>query len=118
MAVFGQITNPTTTNISDGASLGSVSSSTDVNAANCLIRTVEFTATGNVTVTTSGTQKRGQTLIFIILNDGTSPRTITFTTGFSASATIIGTINLVATIHFESNGTKFYEVSRQLLLTA
>lgn len=74
-----------------------------------------WTAGEAESVVISGTHLIGNELTCIILNDAT-PRTITFSTGFSASATVVGTASRRAVVKFISNGTTFYEVSRTLLL--
>lgn len=76
----------------------------------------KWTAGENETVNASGTQRAGQRMDLLILNDGTAPRTITFGTGFKPSATIVGTNNKLATICFTSDGTNWWETSRTLLL--
>lgn len=75
-----------------------------------------WTAGEDESVVTSGAQTAGTVFIMKILNDATSARTITFSTGFVASATIVGTTSKSATIVFISNGTSFYEIARTLLL--
>lgn len=76
----------------------------------------KWTAGEAETVNASGTQKAGQRMNLLILNDATLGRTITFGTGFKPSATVVGTISKVASISFLSDGTNWYELSRTLLL--
>ena len=49
----------------------------------------------------------------IITNDGTSGKTITFSTGFSAAGNLVGIVNKTAVLEFISDGTTLWEVSRK-----
>lgn len=71
-----------------------------------------WTAGENETVNATGTQVAGQVMIFLIANDATSARTITFGTGFKPSATIVGMMSKTASIAFVSDGTSLWELSR------
>lgn len=70
-----------------------------------------WTAAQAETVVISGTPQDGQELAVLITNDATS-RTITFGTGFSVSATVVGVANKKSLIGFVASGGKFYESSR------
>ena len=48
---------------------------------------------------------------FVIANDST-PRTITFGTGFRSAGALVGTANKAAVLGFISEGNSFFEVSR------
>ena len=69
-------------------------------------------ATGSVTFNASGAGTAGQHLYFIITNDGTSGKTITFGTNFKPSGTLVGTTSKTATIEFISDGSSLWEVCR------
>ena len=73
-----------------------------------------WTSSQDETITAPNTQIAGQELKLIIGNDGTLPRTITFSTGFDANGTIIGVTNATSTISFVSDGTNFQEFSREV----
>jgi hypothetical protein len=75
-----------------------------------------WTAGQAESVVISGSPQDGQRLTCFIINDATS-RTITFSTGFSASTTLVGTVSKRAAICFLASGGKFYEVSRATGLT-
>lgn len=75
--------------------------------------TTTINATGNATINASSGGLAGQTLNILITNDGTSGKTITFGTNFKPSATLVGTASKSAMVNFVSNGTSFYESSRQ-----
>ena len=77
----------------------------------------KWTAGENETINASGAQYVGQELTCIITNDATLPRTITFNTGFRASATIVGTTSKVSVIEFVSDGTNLIEKSRTIAIT-
>lgn len=80
-----------------------------------LDHTVILDLDSNVTINLTGNQKKGQIIKFILKNDATLGRTITFGTNILAGA-LIGTVSKVATIMCISDGTNFYEVSRTLNL--
>ena len=71
-----------------------------------------WTSSQDETITAPNTQIAGQELKLIIGNDGTLPRTITFSTGFDANGTVIGITNATSTISFISDGNNFQEFSR------
>lgn len=49
---------------------------------------------------------------FVIKNDATSNKTITFGANLLDSGNLVGTTNKVATVHFVSDGTTAWEVAR------
>lgn len=70
-------------------------------------------ATGNATINaTNGTT--GQKITFLITNDATTGKTITFGTNFVANGTLVGTVNLTATVVFTYNGSSWQETSRAI----
>lgn len=70
-------------------------------------------ATGNATINASnGTT--GQKATFLITNDATTGKTITFGTNFVANGTLVGTVNLTAVFVFQYNGTSWIEQSRAI----
>jgi hypothetical protein len=79
-------------------------------------KTTTVNATGNATINASTAGQAGQHMWVLIANDATSGKTITFGTNFLTTGTIVGTVSKSATIHFISDGTAFYEVSRTLVL--
>jgi hypothetical protein len=89
------------------------SGTTDVTAILAYSRYVEITtATGNSTVATSGTYPKGARVAFQIFNDAGGARTITFGTGFRATATVVGTASKVILVEFVSDGTTLNELAR------
>lgn len=66
-------------------------------------------ATGNITI--NATPAKAGMVYFIISNDAT-PRTITFGTNFLAAGTLVGTASKTAVVGFLSDGFTLYEVSR------
>lgn len=87
----------------------------DVTKGNVHITTTS--GAGNATINASAGGVAGQEITIIINNDSGAARTITFGSNLSANGTLVGTASKTATIRFASNGTKFYETSRTLLLT-
>lgn len=79
--------------------------------------TTTVNATGNCTISTDGPGYPGQHLYVVIINDGTSGKTITFGTNMSSNGTLSGTTSKTAAIQFVSNGEGWYEVSRQTGMT-
>jgi hypothetical protein len=75
-----------------------------------------LSANQNETINSDGVQVAGDIWVFVITNDASSARTITFSTGFKPSATLVGTVSKSATIVFVSDGTNWYELCRTLLL--
>jgi hypothetical protein len=70
------------------------------------------TATGNSNLALSASPAAGQLLIFVVNNDAGGARTITFTTHFKASGTLVGTASKACVIGFVSNGTDAIEMFR------
>lgn len=68
-------------------------------------------ATGNCTI--NGKVGKPGAYWFIITNDATSGKVITFGTNFLSSGTLTGTVNKTAIVEFISDGNKYYEVSRK-----
>lgn len=58
----------------------------------------------------------GDKLIIMLANDGTA-RTVTFGSGFNASATVVGTINKTITVSFVYDGSRFVETGRSAAVT-
>ncbi len=89
--------------------------SVDVTLGNAF-KVTTVNATGSVTFNATAGGTAGQWLEFTIVNDATSGKTITWGTNFSSNGTLVGTISKVATIGFKSDGTKWYEKYRTLVL--
>jgi len=70
-----------------------------------------LTATGATTINATG-GTAGQLATFIITNDASSSRTITFGTGFKTNGPIIGIISKIASISFSYDGTNWVEIGR------
>lgn len=66
-------------------------------------------ATADFTI--NATPARSGMVYFIISNDAT-PRTVTFGTNFLAAGTLVGTASKTAVVGFLSDGFTLYEVSR------
>jgi hypothetical protein len=89
--------------------------SVDVTLGNVFTATT-VNATGSVTFNATAGGTAGQRITFIITNDATSAKTITFGTNFVANGTLTPSgANKVVTIEFMSNGTNLYEVARTVL---
>lgn len=89
--------------------------SVDVTLANVFTVTT-VNATGSVTFNATAGGTAGQRVVFIITNDATSAKTITFGTNFVANGTLTPSgASKVATIEFISNGTSLYELCRTIL---
>lgn len=73
-------------------------------------------AVGNATINASSKGMAGQEIIILIANDSAGARTITFSTNFKPSATIVGTASKSATICFVSDGNNWWETRRTLVL--
>ena len=69
-------------------------------------------ATGSVTFNASGTGTAGQHMYLVITNDATIGKVITFGANFKSSGTLTGTQSKSSTIHFLSDGSNWYEISR------
>jgi hypothetical protein len=67
---------------------------------------------GNATLGAATAGLPGQHLWIIIANDNTSGKTITFGANLLSTGPLAGTTGRSATIHFVSDGTAWYEVSR------
>jgi hypothetical protein len=79
--------------------------------------TTTVNATGNATINASDGGKAGQWIALIITNDATSGKVITFGTNFKSSGTLTGTTSKTATIYFLSDGTNWWELTRQMGLS-
>ena len=73
---------------------------------------VTTSAIGNASILASSGGLPGQRLSVIIANDSGGARTITFTTNFRATGTVVGTASKVIAVGFVSDGSKFIEQSR------
>lgn len=83
----------------------------DVNGPGfCQIRT--FIDVGDATVRMNGAGRRGQELYLKIDNDTDANRTITFGDTFKVTGTLTGSTAASAILHFISDSTAFWEVSR------
>ncbi len=76
-----------------------------------------WTAGENETVNVTGTHAIWRKITFIILNDGTLPRVITFGTGIRSLGVVTGVASKISTIEFISNGTDMIEVARAVAIT-
>jgi hypothetical protein len=85
--------------------------SVDVTLGNVFTVTT-VNATGSVTFNATAGGKAGTVITFIITNDATSAKTITFGTNFKTTATLVGTASKSAVLTFTSDGTSWYESSR------
>ena len=83
------------------------------------VRVTKLTVTANRTLTAT-VPPAGCDAYTIILTSGTTSRTITFGIGFKPVGTLAtGTVtNKVFIIHWISDGTNLYEVSRTVAVTA
>lgn len=90
---------------------------TSVNVALASVYTVTtVNATGSVTFNATAAGTAGQMISFIITNDATSAKTITFGTNFTPNGTLTASgVSKKTTIQFISDGTSFIEVSRTVL---
>lgn len=75
---------------------------------------VTTSAVGNASVLASSGGLPGQRLTVIIANDAGGARTITFSTNFRATGTVVGTASKVIAVGFISDGSKFIEQSRSV----
>jgi len=78
-----------------------------------IFTTTTVNATGNTAINVSGGIK-GKKITFLITNDATTGKTITFNTGFVANGTLVGTINKTAMVEFVFDGTLWQEISRSI----
>lgn len=76
----------------------------------CQLRT--FIDVGNATVTLTGPGEKGQELYLKIDNDTDANRTITFGGMFKVTGNLTGSTAASAILHFISDSTAFWEVSR------
>jgi hypothetical protein len=67
---------------------------------------------GNATLSAATAGLAGQHMWIIISNDNTSAKTITFGANLLSAGPLAGTMGRSSTIHFVSDGTAWYEVSR------
>jgi hypothetical protein len=87
----------------------------DVTAGD-LHKTTTINSAGNAIVNATTGGLPGQHMWIIIANDQISGKTITFGTNFRSGGVLAGAVGKAATIHFVSDGTAWYEVSRTLNL--
>jgi hypothetical protein len=73
---------------------------------------VTTAAIGNASILASSGGLPGQRLSVIISNDSGGARTITFSTNFRATGTVVGTASKVIAVNFVSDGSKFIEQGR------
>jgi len=69
---------------------------------------------GNATLSAATAGLAGQHMWIIISNDNTSAKTITFGANLLSAGPLAGTLGRSSTIHFVSDGTAWYEVSRTI----
>jgi hypothetical protein len=67
---------------------------------------------GNATITSSFVAPAGALLQIQIANDSGAARTITFSTGFRTTATVVGTASKIFLVDFTSDGTTWNEGGR------
>jgi hypothetical protein len=67
---------------------------------------------GNATITLTSPGEKGQEMYLKIDNDTDADRTITFGSMFKVTGTLTGSTAASAILHFISDGTAFWEVSR------
>jgi hypothetical protein len=112
--------SPTFASVSSKAFLGTVVPLVYASPVSCdttlgeVFTTTTVHGTGSVSInaTTGGTA--GKKITFLITNDATTGKTITFGTNFTPNGTLVGTVNLTATVVFVSNGTSWIEQSRSI----
>jgi hypothetical protein len=91
------------------------SGNTDITALLQYTRYVRIiTATGNSTVISSFVASPGGLLFVQIDNDSGGARTITFSTGFRATGTVVGTASKAIVVAFVSDGTNWIEYARSV----
>ena len=71
-------------------------------------------AIGNASLTTATVAQPGAILNIQINNDASGARTITFSTGFRPTGTLVGTASKAYVVQFISDGTTYNEVSRSV----
>lgn len=79
-------------------------------------RVYKWTAGEDETVNASGKQLAGMRVVCVITSDA-SIRTITFGTGFKATATFATTASKTGTVSFISDGTSLWETGRSEAIT-
>lgn len=67
---------------------------------------------GNATITAAYVAQAGARLVVQINNDAGGARTITFSTGFRVTGTVVGTASKAIVVIFCSDGTTWNEASR------
>ena len=67
---------------------------------------------GNATINMNHPGQKGQEIYIRVDNDSDGNKTITFGTPFKVTGTISGSTSASALLHFISDGTNFWEVSR------
>jgi hypothetical protein len=113
LAASGIVTSPSGvfTTIVGGVSTLTYGSTIACNMS--LANTFTLTASGNATINAVG-GTAGQNVDFIITNDGSAARTITFGTGFKTNGTCIGAVGKVTHISFKYDGSSWWEIARWL----
>jgi hypothetical protein len=69
---------------------------------------------GNASLTAAFVAPAGARLAVQIANDAGGARTITFSTGFRATGTVVGTASKIILVDFVSDGTTWNEVARSV----
>jgi len=67
---------------------------------------------GNATINMNHGGQKGQEIYIRVDNDSDGNKTITFGTPFKVTGTVAGSTSVSAMLHFISDGTNFWEVSR------
>ncbi len=78
------------------------------------VEIVTTSAVGNATLTTTVGAAPGGRLVVQIDNDAGGARTITFSTGFRATGTVVGTASKAILVEFVSDGLTWNEISRSV----
>jgi len=79
---------------------------------------IQITLTGNLTIGTVTWPYQGQTMTFLLIQDGTGARTVTWSSVYDASQTWSdtgNTANKISTISFKYIGTKWRQVGAQVV---
>jgi len=69
-------------------------------------------AVGNATITAAYVPQAGARLVVQTNNDASGARTITFSTGFRPTGTVVGTASKAILVEFTSDGTTWNETAR------
>jgi len=69
-------------------------------------------AVGNASLTVATIPQPGARLVIQINNDSGGARTITFSTGFRSTGTVVGTASKAILVEFVSDGTTYNEIGR------